>query len=660
MAESEGGTSSERFFSGEEHSNPPSEHSLPEEAGSNPSAAGSSERGSEQGDVGVPIPGVPAEVEVHHEVVMLPGMVGFDDFEDNYDVDYDDWEADDTDDASVDWEMIQQEFSGDEDIDDDDEDIEGSDVSFETEGLPEDGIPRLSEPHLLDPTSLLRYSAESSYSHHQVADALCCDGGSCELPGHREVLMYCGENIQIRRLSPDGKDFKVLFDERIKPLEAAFVQHVQPFSIARTDDGRFIAIAADIGFVYLKQIEREAPSQLADTSNSVNSQNQSSSRAGEKDGQCQKDHDVPYKKKREHVFVMSHLPEMANSVRFGLIGGKTRLMVGCQSKFVVFFELPDDNLRLPAVASLCPNQMEEACHSSDEANGRGAVDVLHLTDQYMPDARIETAAIGPFPEAVNYVEASRDGRWLAVCLDLGYAVLLDEKDRYQLARSRKLRYDDDERLGKNGNHYCSFSPSGEYLVATSDRVTGAMVWGTESGELLFRVPTQRPSLPVRFLDQTVFAFAEVEKRAHIVDIGFHERAHQIMHVPISKDNPPEARITGLSAVDGRLLISTTDQVLSYQSLPSKSWSRERHQFYPEPFKTLVKIMLMGSRADVNSDLYRLPPANLEQIIRLASTPIGMWFPAKKKKTEKEAAEENSSNKLEFSVESLRESLKEES
>ena len=70
------------------------------------------------------------------------------------------------------------------------------------------------------------------------------------------------------------------------------------------------------------------------------------------------------------------------------------------------------------------------CGQDDEADGRGAVDVHHLTEHYMPDSRMETAAIGPFEQAVNYVESSKDGRWLAVCVDLGYVVLMDERDRW--------------------------------------------------------------------------------------------------------------------------------------------------------------------------------------------------------------------------------------
>lgn len=37
-----------------------------------------------------------------------------------------------------------------------------------------------------------------------------------------------------------------------------------------------------------------------------------------------------YEQSRMFIFALTTVPELVNSVRFGRIGGKTRLMVGCQ------------------------------------------------------------------------------------------------------------------------------------------------------------------------------------------------------------------------------------------------------------------------------------------------------------------------------------------
>lgn len=56
-------------------------------------------------------------------------------------------------------------------------------------------------------------------------------------------------------------------------------------------------------------------------------------------------------------------------------------------------------------------------------------EIAHIREDSGALVRMESAAIGSFPAAVNFVISSANGRWLAVCGDYDHVVLLDEQKR---------------------------------------------------------------------------------------------------------------------------------------------------------------------------------------------------------------------------------------
>lgn len=169
----------------------------------------------------------------------------------------------------------------------------------------------------------------------------------------------------------------------MSPIFGGWLGDYHPFSIARTDDGRFLAV----GEVHLalRRLSCNNPSQLmwdvlctlhivlvnneyqfcagvscflenfvSTTCHRFNCQHavfpgaasgtgyvflievgpgdkkeaQDTCSSAEDDGEDQ--HNRSYVRYRSFVFALSDQGEMANSVRFGRVGGKTRLMVGSQ------------------------------------------------------------------------------------------------------------------------------------------------------------------------------------------------------------------------------------------------------------------------------------------------------------------------------------------
>ncbi|CAD7705216.1 unnamed protein product, partial [Ostreobium quekettii] len=516
---------------------------------------------------------------------------------------------------------------GDDLDDDEDGDYEGEELAADAgdsihsgEESTDDGtIVGDGELHCTGPGYLLpqyrAYPATSSSNHHQVSDALCCKGGCCRQEGGEEVVMYTHGRMRVARLpEKSGQDLQTLAEVDLE---------TRPHSVDRTPDGRSIAVGGQSGIITIFDVEddKKASSSSPDEISRV------------LDPRVQNSGLVL----RHKAVFMLNPGNMVNSLRYGIVAGRQRLVAATQDGHVLLFEDGSTGNKRPF---LCTSPF--GCDYTAEVTEVSMMGLVAGDDVASQDLR--TAALGPFPHAVNFAVPSPDGSLLALCMDAKELYLLAAKDWYSVKQKTVLSFahiaGKDARVlhaSQAGSQYCAFSPSSKYLAATSDLTFSAIVWDLSSGDLLFHVGTNRPSLAISFAasHEELLLFAESHRRLHVVDIRYPEEPHQVVTVApaapgvsadqdvqeSAKDSP---RITGLSVrEDDCVFFSTVDCLYKYHLLPP-AWSRSSHRHLPSNFKAVVKLMLLAASKDKGSRLWSMPWGALEKVIAMAAMPIMEW------------------------------------
>ena len=130
-----------------------------------------------------------------------------------------------------------------------------------------------------------------------------------------------------------------------------------------------------------------------------------------------------------------HESGMVNGIRFGLVGGRQRLVAADQSGWVYILEVPPPCHweELWAALPCASLGAASALWALRPVTMLKALDALHSEDmvravqlKWVDAPVLSTAAVGPFPTPVNMATPSPDGAWIAVVGDSLEIYLVDQ------------------------------------------------------------------------------------------------------------------------------------------------------------------------------------------------------------------------------------------
>ncbi|KAK9815951.1 hypothetical protein WJX72_012487 [[Myrmecia] bisecta] len=254
---------------------------------------------------------------------------------------------------------------------------------------------------------------------------------------------------------------------------------------------------------------------------------------------------------------------MNNSVRFGIVGGKMRILVAGQDRFITLLECPLSS-HGPVAALACHTALPEPRPGASEAKRQvlcmplvtvaqsGGADVHVLEDEVEP-LEITTTAIGEFSTPLNCAVASRCGRYLAAVGDAPEVHLLNAEKGYSLDEGAVLPFgsiahhpvDDHER--DPGAQYCAFNTDSSLLAVSSDAFRAVLVFDVARRQRVFCLNHhRRPCLALSWLpdEPTMLAWAEERNRCYVADLAF--ISHGIQKIDVEEALHSAAKITGLA------------------------------------------------------------------------------------------------------------------
>lgn len=359
---------------------------------------------------------------------------------------------------------------------------------------------------------------------------------------------------------------------------------------------------------------------------------------------------------------------MVNGVRFGLVGGKERVLAADQSGRVYIFEIPPDACPLcEAVESMMCNDLVQIKRpitgpSSSEKVKMMPVVVFAawpnaLGASLQRRARIlHTATLGPFGVPLNLAAASPDGKWIALVGDQQKVIVLDQADNFKVTKElsfepKRFDYDFlDPDNSEVGSQYCCWNASSSLLAVTSDALHAVFVFSIPSGQLVMRVEGfVRTVLPVMFApwNDRVIIFGEETKMMHVrmvepegmgtVDFNAREdlaepgHMSQLIRVPADPRRPKggRRRITGMATTaQGDVLVSTKQGVM-YRYLPANEWVPETMKDWPVRFResaqTLLQCAARRGRGGGDDGLTALPAPVVQLILKLLAGKKTDWL-----------------------------------
>ena len=366
---------------------------------------------------------------------------------------------------------------------------------------------------------------------------------------------------------------------------------------------------------------------------------------------------------------------MLNGVRFGVVGGKERLLAADQSGRVYIFEVPPDDCPTEGVvaAMMCtgldgdastPNwSMQPVVSFAASLNPMGSG--LHRRAVVH-----STATLRSIGSPVNLAVASPDGRWIAVIGDTKKVVLVDQHDNFS---SRELAFEpartDYEFMDpdvQTGAQYCTFNASSSLLAVTSDALHAVFVFSMPTGALVMRIEGfMRSVMPLTFApwDDHVLIFAEESKQMHVRRVIIHSTTSdthddddddddvinynaredlaepgptsQLVRLPADPLRPRggRRRVTGMGVSStGDVLVSTKQGVL-LRYLPNTPWTPEETKHWPEKFREAVQVVLQCASTSTHSSSSRsegcllstLPPPLLHMILGALAGKRSDWL-----------------------------------
>ncbi|KAL0047594.1 hypothetical protein WJX82_007383 [Trebouxia sp. C0006] len=504
---------------------------------------------------------------------------------------------------------------------------------------------------------------------------------------HRSGPGYYDDHGKLTACTSDGST--AVPDHSDAVLLAFTKPRFRAYSITRSPDGRFVAIGGHAGLLSLYELAVNPEHEASDNS-SVDQFADPQLRAAALAHRVVAGPDAkscPLSLQLvSHIALESHAgmikaDSMANSVRFGLVGGRTRLLAACQNGCVYVFET--------GCGPLDSASKELPCHrlqpAADETHTDPQRAVLFMSDQQLIDMHhtattnphhdvswdsfsspATTAVLSHFPEACNCAVASPDGQWVAVvgdasCLQLlhasqGYTYDTGKPKKQKSAmlsfgakRPRNTTRSRPRSSVSPGSQYCCWNNDSSLVAVSSDYYRAVMVFDVHKKQQVIRFEDHPFScLAVSFApwDPQLLVFAEARFRVYITDLRNVSHGRQRLRV-VDNDQEPllaeaeeeymsSSHIRGLSITPGgRLLIANSDRLVQWEFL--KSWSPEAHRSYPAKFKDIAKLLLLASvqssskgsprQSGPELGLQSLPKEVLLKILGQAAQPVGQWMTA---------------------------------
>lgn len=482
------------------------------------------------------------------------------------------------------------------------------------------------------------------------------------LPGEEDVVLVDGTRVSVWRLPPRPAGGG---DAAARPypaphLLAATDRHAfEPYTVARSADGRTLAVGGDLGLVAILALE-PCPGPTA-----------CGGCAAARDA-ARTPPSTPHTPAHLRPAAFATLgglaavldAQMVNGVRFGTVGGTERIVAAVQDRYVYFLGAPPRlagtrggpvpggggvaaALSVPTLAPpgrAVPPPARTRKLDAHVATADGGDAVL--------DGRTRTAAAGPLPAPANLALPSPDGGAVAVVGDWDGVLVLRASDpnpysvrdalalSFGVASPRRLP---GGRAGAPrvdvGSQYCAWSPDSSLLAATSDALRAAFVWHVERGTPLLRVEAcARPALAAAFAPSlpATLAFAEAARRAWVADLRHGPRALAKLP-PVDAggegDGGPRAlpRVVGFGVTpSGRVLAATRAGLVEWRLLDAVAPSRGGAADAPAGARAAARALLCAcaagpaNRPANTAGPWSLPMDVAETVVEAASHPAGAW------------------------------------
>lgn len=474
-------------------------------------------------------------------------------------------------------------------------------------------------------------SIKTSSSHFQTADSLLCQQVAPD--GPEELLVARDGKLQLFRVLEDGEAELMA---KSPPLGFG------PYTLARSPDGTVLAAGGGNGLlsVYWLDLGEAEVDQRMKLMVSL----EVGGHPGESVHEDDSDDDGP----------QVTGSGMVNSLRFGTVAGRLRLLIASQDRFVYVMNVPT------AFTTALPDLLCDDLHDERRAEypqvprASRRVEVgeifptadaegMLIPNTAYPRASRRTDVIGNFRWPVNCAVPSPDGQHIAVVGD-GMEVWVCHRDSgcYQ-ARPTRLFFP--QPPGRNvtsslpGCQYAAWNRASSYLAASSDSDKGVCVWDMRTGDLIatFFDMHRRPCLALQFVpwDDRTLVWCEEKKYVHMADVELPDPrlSHQKFTTDLPQAGaptglaetaaPPTAsntvsvpfsggtlhftggataplflrpRITGLAVTaKGSMYISVEERAVLKRDLLSR-WTVGRHRRFPRKFRGAVQALVMGASA----------------------------------------------------------------
>ena len=478
-------------------------------------------------------------------------------------------------------------------------------------------------------------SIKTSSSHFQTADSLLCQQVAAD--GPEELMVARDGKLQLFRvLEGEGGEAELM--AKSPPLGFG------PYTLARSPDGRVLAAGGGSGLLSVFWLDLGEPEVDQRMKLMV------SLGLGGHPGDDEDDED-------EDDGPHGTGSGMVNSLRFGIVGGRLRLLIASQDRYVYVMNVP--TAFTTALPDLLCHDLQGWAHALDPAEAShyarasrrvevGEVfptadaEGMLIPNTAYPRASRRTDVIGPFLWPVNCAVPSPDGQHIAVVGDDMEVMVCHRENACYNARPTRLFFPRPPGRGVTsslaGCQYAAWNRASSYLAASSDSAKGVCVWDMRTGDLIatFFDMHRRPCLALQFVpwDDRTLVWCEEKKYVHIADVELPDP--RLSHQKFTTDLPQEGvppglaetavappasttvsvpfsggtlhftagnaplflrpRITGLAVTaKGSMYISVEEQAVLKRDLLSR-WTVGHHRRFPRKFQGAVRSLVMGASA----------------------------------------------------------------
>ncbi|KAK9837927.1 hypothetical protein WJX74_007944 [Apatococcus lobatus] len=359
-------------------------------------------------------------------------------------------------------------------------------------------------------------------------------------------------------------------------------------------------------------------------------------------------------------------PSFINCLRFGQVAAKQRLLAATQSGNILLFDVPDPNA--PTLA--CRDFMATTLCTFRTGSRLQAhllkVHQVSATRSFVDrQQQLQTLAWGQ-PEQykpwcpLNCAEASPDGTMVAAVGDFPRVMLIAASEGFVVGTCQRPghgfihfpRLHSTTVLGEHGSQYCVWHPDSVQLAVSSDTLRAIFLMDAlQHTTLMWFEDLRRPCMALAFptapslAQSPILVFAENARNIYIADADRRGARRPVQKLELPATTSAQAqdlmfhiksssrRVTGLAvSPQGQLVIAMPDKVIIKQLLQDWSPSSLQRQF-PPCFCTAAHTLLLiasrhgckHARAGDQTGLWSLPVAVVQQIIEFAAFPLGSWM-----------------------------------